>query len=135
MDSTAQRETARTLLANDTFEEGCPTRGILDQVTNRWSTLIVAALTDEPHRFAALHARIGGISQKMLSQNLKALTRAGLVDRAVKPTVPPQVTYSLTPLGEEMSAPLLRLVHWVGAHTDDLQAAQREYDAEAARQA
>jgi DNA-binding HxlR family transcriptional regulator len=121
---------ARSLLLRDTFEEGCPTRSILHQVTNRWSALILAALTDEPHRFAALHTRIEGISQKMLSQNLKALVRAGLVDRSVKATVPPQVTYSLTALGTDMTVPLLMLMQWIGEHTHELIAAQRHHDAQ-----
>lgn len=120
----------RSLLLRDTFEEGCPTRSILHQVTNRWSALILAALTDEPHRFAALHTRIEGIGQKMLSQNLKALVRAGLVDRSVKATVPPQVTYRLTALGTEMSVPLLTLMQWIGEHTHELIVAQRHYDAQ-----
>ena len=65
----------------------------------------------------------------MLSQNLKALVRAGLVDRSVKATVPPQVTYSLTALGIEMTMPLLMLMQWIGEHTHELIAAQRRYDA------
>jgi DNA-binding HxlR family transcriptional regulator len=97
-------------------------------VTNRWSTLILAALTDGPHRFAALHTRVEGISQKMLSQNLKALVRAGLVDRSVKATVPPQVTYRLTSLGEDLSVRLLSLLQWIGGHTGELIEAQRRHD-------
>jgi len=123
------RETARSLLLRDTFEEGCPSRSVLHLVTNRWSTLILAALTDGPHRFAALHRRVEGISQKMLSQNLKALVRAGLVDRSVKAAVPPQVTYQLTPLGEGLAQRLLALMQWIGEHTDDLIAAQQQHDA------
>jgi hypothetical protein len=61
-----------------------------------------------------LHARVGGISQKMLSQNLKALVRAGLVARHVAPTNPPQVTYSLTELGASLAGPLTDLIRWFG---------------------
>lgn len=121
-------ETASRLLATDTFDRNCPTRGIMDQVTNRWATLIVAALMSGPHRFAALHAKVAGISQKMLSQNLKALVRAGLVERSVEPTTPPQVTYSLTELGAGLSGPLTALIHWIGVHTDALLGAQAVYD-------
>jgi DNA-binding HxlR family transcriptional regulator len=129
MTATKKRATARSLLLRDTFEEGCPSRSILYLVTNRWSTLILAALTDGPHRFAALHTRVEGVSQKMLSQNLKALVRAGLVDRSVKPSVPPQVTYSLTPTGDDLSQRLLSLMQWIGEHTDELIAAQQRHDA------
>src|SRR4051794_24864112 len=104
--------TASTLLANDPYDEGCPSRAIMDQVTTRWGKLVIASLIHGPHRFSQLQVRIGGISQKMLSHNLKALVRAGLVDRHVNPTTPPQVTYSLTPLGTSLAMPLTELIHW-----------------------
>jgi DNA-binding HxlR family transcriptional regulator len=81
-----------------------------------------------PHRFAALRDKVAGISEKMLSQTLKQLVRAGLVDRAVAATIPPQVTYSLTSLGSDLATPLCQLIHWIGEHTDELLAAQRSYD-------
>lgn len=123
-----QLESAYRLLAGDTFDSRCATRAIADQVTTRWGTLVIAALITGPHRFSQLHQRVGGISQKMLSQNLKSLARAGLVDRQVEPTTPPQVTYSLTPLGESLAEPLCGLLTWFGAHTDALLEAQRRYD-------
>jgi DNA-binding HxlR family transcriptional regulator len=121
-------QSAYRLLANDTFDSRCATRAIADQVTTRWGTLIIAALITGPHRFSALHQRIGGISQKMLSHNLKSLARSGLVDRHVEPTTPPQVTYSLTELGESLAEPLCGLLSWFGAHTDALLAAQKRHD-------
>ncbi|MEV5807277.1 winged helix-turn-helix transcriptional regulator [Streptomyces parvulus] len=121
-------QTALALLANDTVGANCPSRQILDQVTSRWGTLVLAALVAGPHRFSALRGRVAGISEKMLSQTLKQLVRAGLVDRDVQPTIPPQVTYSLTALGSDLAVPLCRLVSWLGQHTDELLAAQRAYD-------
>ncbi|MDH6121421.1 helix-turn-helix domain-containing protein [Kitasatospora sp. GAS204B] len=125
---TEQVATAARLLAHDTFDNKCPLRPIIDQTTSRWATLIVSALIAGPHRFAQLHARVGGISQKMLSQNLKALARAGLVARQVAPTNPPQVTYSLTELGTSLAGPLTDLIRWFGRHGDELLAAQEHYD-------
>ena len=124
----AQLQSAQRLLADDTRDSRCPTRSVVDQVTTRWGTLIVAALMTGPHRFSALHQRVGGISEKMLSQNLKALVRAGLVDREVEPTTPPQVTYSLTVLGESLAEPLSALLVWFGSHTEEIVAAQRRHD-------
>jgi DNA-binding HxlR family transcriptional regulator len=86
---------------------------------------VLAALVAGPHRFGALRRRVGGISEKMLS---KHLVRAGLVDREVADTVPPEVTYSLTMLGSELATPLCELIHWIGRHNDELLAAQRAYD-------
>ena len=111
------------------FGRACPTRGILDQVTNRWATLILMALSGGPLRFSALAARVEGISEKMLSQNLKALVRAGLVDRTVEATIPPQVTYTLTALGTDLTPMLYQLIHWIREHTDQLLGAQAGFDA------
>ncbi|MFB8240224.1 winged helix-turn-helix transcriptional regulator [Kitasatospora purpeofusca] len=90
----------------------------------------VAALVASPHRFAQLHQRVGGVSQKMLSQNLKALARSGPVDRQVTPANPPQVTCSLTELGVSLAGPLTELIQWFGRHGDELLAAQERYDSQ-----
>ncbi|WP_406211439.1 helix-turn-helix transcriptional regulator [Kitasatospora sp. NBC_01560] len=125
---TQQVATAARLLAHDTFDNKCALRPIMDRTTSRWATLIISALIAGPHRFAELHRRVGGISQKMLSQNLRDLARAGLVDRSVAPTNPPQVTYSLTELGVGLAGPLTELIQWFGRHGDELLAAQEHYD-------
>jgi DNA-binding HxlR family transcriptional regulator len=120
MPSTKEVRVAQRLLADDTFPDNCPTRTVLDRITTRWSTLILAALVLEPHRFAELRRRVEGISEKMLSQNLKTLVEYGLVHREVEATVPPKVTYSLTSLGKDLAVPLCELINWVGRHADDL---------------
>ncbi|MFF1870117.1 helix-turn-helix domain-containing protein [Streptomyces sp. CB03911] len=129
---TQQVATATRLLAHDTFDNRCALRPIMDRTTSRWATLIISALIGGPHRFAQLHQRVGGISQKMLSQNLKALARAGLVGRHVAPTNPPQVTYSLTELGVSLAGPLTELIQWFGRHGGELLAAQEHYDSQQA---
>ncbi|MFI7448552.1 winged helix-turn-helix transcriptional regulator [Nonomuraea sp. NPDC049714] len=111
------------------FDKDCPTRPVMAQVTGRWGALIIAALVPGPMRFSGLHRHIGGISQKMLSQYLKSVVRYGLVERLVEPTVPPQVTYSLTPLGQSLAQQLCALLSWFSANTPALEAAQQRYDA------
>lgn len=133
MDSSEQLRTAATLLADDTFERDCPMRAVMDQATTRWATLVLAALVPEPHRFNALQARVGGISSKMLAQNLRSLERSGLVHREVEPSVPPRVTYSLTELGADLAGPLCTLIHWFGQHAEDVQTAQSVFDADPCR--
>ncbi|WP_345803297.1 helix-turn-helix domain-containing protein [Microbacterium sp. AZCO] len=128
MTETEQLATAHRLLELEAFASTCEFRPIMDQVTSRWAQLIVAALLIEPHRFSALASRIGGISQKMLSQNLKALVRAGLVSRDVVPTIPPQVTYSLTELGTSLAKPMTELIAWFGRHSDQLLQATTAHD-------
>lgn len=114
----------------DVFAADCPVRPIYGDITSRWATLVLTALMTRPHRFSQLAARIGGVSDKMLSQTLRALTRDGLVARAVTPTVPIQVTYDLTDLGRDLVPRVLGLVTWVSDHTDTIRTAQVAYDAD-----
>ncbi|MCS0604071.1 helix-turn-helix transcriptional regulator [Streptomyces sp. LP11] len=116
--------------SQDVFAADCPVRPIFGDITSRWATLVLAALMTRPHRFSELAARIGGVSEKMLSQTLRALTRDGLVSRTVTPTVPIQVTYELTALGTDLMPRLMGLVTWVDHHTGTIQAAQAAYDAD-----
>jgi DNA-binding HxlR family transcriptional regulator len=114
----------------DVFASDCPVRPILDDLTSRWATLVLAALMSRPHRFSQLAARIEGISEKMLSQTLRTLTRNGAVNRIVTPTVPIQVTYELTALGKELTLRLASLVAWIDDHTSTILEAQAAYDAD-----
>jgi DNA-binding HxlR family transcriptional regulator len=113
----------------DVFASDCPVRPILDDLTSRWATLVLAALMSQPHRFSQLAARIEGISEKMLSQTLRTLTRDGAVNRIVTATVPIQVTYELTALGTELTLRLGNLVAWIDDHTTTILEAQAAYDA------
>lgn len=91
-------------LPYDPFSAACPTREILTRIADKWSMLVILALGDGTLRFSALRRRVGGITQKMLTQTLRGLERDGLVTREVFPTVPVTVTYTLTPLGHSLSA-------------------------------
>lgn len=126
MYATLGPQAARTFLAADTFDRDSPTQAVLGHVTNRWASLILAALTEGPYRYSALHHRIGGISQQMLSRNLKSLVGYGLVDRSKQANFPPHVTYTLTARGAELAEPLCALIHRVGAHAHELLQDQAE---------
>lgn len=95
------------------FAASCPTRSVLDHITSRWGSLALVLLLQHPFRFSQLARRIGGVSEKMLAQTLRALERDGFVARTVLPTKPPQVTYSLTPMGEQAATRLHALTAWV----------------------
>lgn len=90
----------------------CPVRTVLDKIGDRWSMLLLMALASQPMRFSALARAVPDISKRMLSQTLRLLEADGFIHREVEPTVPPRVTYSLTPLGESFAGPLLHLVEW-----------------------
>ena len=113
------------------FDQSCPTRTVLDTVADRWTTLIIDLLAAGPQRFGALRRRIGGISQKMLTQTLRTLERDGLVRRTVYATTPPSVEYALTPLGQTLTEPLGALTAWSAQHIADVLSARDAFDARA----
>lgn len=110
----------------------CPVRDVLDQVGDKWSTLIVIMLVEGPQRFAALRRAVPDISQRMLTQTLRDLQRDGLVSRHVFPTKPPSVEYRLTPLGRSLIASLAGLIFWAENNHDAIRAARLSFDKEAA---
>jgi len=91
----------------------CPSRGILSHLTNRWGTLVMVALATGPHRFAELRRKVGGVSERMLSQTLKDLEAEGFVLRTAHQVVPPHVDYELTPLGVQAARHVVALVGWI----------------------
>lgn len=113
----------------DPFQRDCPSRRLLDRIGDRWTVLVIGALQDGPQRFSQIRRRVDGVSQKMLTQTLRALERDGLVTRTVHAEVPPRVEYALTPLGQSLLDPLGRLLDWATAHLAGVEEAQRAYDA------
>ena len=104
----------------DPYRPDCPSRRLLDRIGDRWTVLIIGALDSGPRRFGALAARVGGISQKMLTQTLRSLERDGFVTRTVYPEIPPRVEYELTPLGRSLQVPLHALEQWAVAHMSEV---------------
>jgi len=94
----------------DVMENGCPSREVLEHVTSRWGALTLAALGPEPARFGELRRSIDGISEKMLSQTLKALEADRLVERRVQSTLPPHVDYALTAPGQQVAEAVKTLI-------------------------
>ncbi|MEO8501557.1 MAG: helix-turn-helix domain-containing protein, partial [Vicinamibacteria bacterium] len=88
------------------FDPNCPSRQVLDRIADRWTALVIRALSEGTLRHGELQRRVGGVSQKMLTQTLRSLERDGLVVRKIHSVVPPMVDYSLTPLGHTLIKPL-----------------------------
>ena len=112
-------------MRGDVFDSNCPSRAVLDHVTSKWAVLVLAALRDGPMRFSALRRVIGGVSEKMLAQTLRTLEADAFLRREVAPTTPPQVTYSLSPLGAELTGHLTGLVEWIAVRIPDIEAARK----------
>jgi DNA-binding HxlR family transcriptional regulator len=109
--------------------EGCATvREVLTRVGDKWSVLVIALLGGGTMRFSELQRTIDGISQRMLTLTLRQLERDGLVSRAVYPTVPSRVEYTLTPLGCTLLDPVRGLAAWAEAHRLDIDDARRAFD-------
>ncbi|MCZ7497338.1 helix-turn-helix transcriptional regulator [Agrobacterium tumefaciens] len=104
-------------------------RVILDQIADKWSILIMTALRRGPMRFNALKRDIDGITQKSLTLALRRLERSGIIKRTVIPVSPVAVEYSVTELGGTLVEPFQALFRWAGTHKDDIEEAQRRFDA------
>lgn len=109
-----------------------PVREVPTLVGDRWTTLVLHLLHFGTLRFSVLQRLIKavdevGISRRMLSLNLRALERDGLVARKVITTLPPNVEYSLTPLGQQLWQHVFSLVTWLGANTENILAARAAF--------
>lgn len=118
---TARQRRQTTRDAFEQFFESCPSRQVLDQLSNKWVAICVLTLSEGPMRHAELARAIPSVTQKMLTQTLRALERDGMVHRAVEPTVPVSVTYSLTELGESLLGLLDSVVQWSDRHIDEIE--------------
>ncbi len=108
----------------------CPVRDVIDQVSGKWSSLLLMALGVRPHRFGELKRAVPDISQRMLTQTLRDLQRNGLISRHVFATVPPSVEYRLTAMGESLVPPFMVLAAWANTNHDAIRAARMAFDAQ-----
>ncbi|TQS21798.1 helix-turn-helix domain-containing protein [Microbispora sp. KK1-11] len=106
----------------------CPSRKLLDTLSDKWVSLALTALARGPLRYSELARTIAGVSQKMLTQTLRTMERDGLVSRTVTPAVPVRVDYRLTPLGEDLMPLLEAIKRWAEIHMEDVEAAREAYD-------
>lgn len=114
--------------AYDAFLADCPTRKLLDRISDKWVGLVLAALADGPMRYNDLARKIAGVSQKMLTQTLRSLERDGIVSRTVTPAVPVRVDYDLTPLGRTLLPVMRAIKSWAEEYIEKVESARRQYD-------
>ena len=103
-------------------------REILGFIGDKWSVLIIVILNDEPRRFNELKSSIDGISQRMLTRNLRTLERSGILSRTVEASVPPSVHYALTPLGKTLIKPVQMIAEWAYENHQTIQKSHKAYD-------
>ncbi|WP_024560814.1 winged helix-turn-helix transcriptional regulator [Franconibacter pulveris 601] len=113
---------------NNCLKDIGKTRPVLENITNKWSILILTVLCTEPCRFNEIRRRLNGITHKALADALKRLERNGLVNRQVLPTSPVRVEYSITPLAQSLQQPFAALTNWALEFGPAMELAQIEYD-------
>ncbi len=82
----------------------------MDLLSGKWKCLMLWHLNEGTKRYKELERIVPGVSQKMLTQQLRELEKDGLISRTVYPEVPPRVEYSLTDLGQS-AFPILKMMH------------------------
>ncbi len=105
-----------------------PARYLLERISGKWFSLIVYALGDGPRRHGELLLMIEGVSQKVLTQTLRAIERDGLITRREVDRMPRHVEYELTPLGRSLARLQRELCHWAIEHVPEIQRANATHD-------
>ena len=134
--TTAAQKRAQAKVEYDAFLAVCPSRKLLDRISDKWVALILAALGSGPEcageprpmRYSELSRLLAGVSQKMLTQTLRSLECDGLLSRTVVPTVPVTVSYELTELGLSLHQMMRGLKTWAETHMDDVLPSRAMHD-------
>ena len=90
----------------------CPVETTLTLISDKWKVLILRDLLPGTRRFGELKRSLGGVSQKVLTAQLRQMEESGLLTRTVYPEVPPRVEYTLTELGASLRPVLEALRDW-----------------------
>ncbi|AYM14796.1 hypothetical protein At1D1108_51700 (plasmid) [Agrobacterium tumefaciens] len=121
-------------MTNKIVSEGEPTApdcralaDVLARVGDKWTIMVVGALSNGPMRYNAIGRLIDGISQRMLTLTLKGLEQDGLVTRTIYPTIPPRVDYELTELGRTLLQPIMALFEWAKQHQPSMMEARAKF--------
>lgn len=90
----------------------CPVATTVQLIGSKWKLLILRNLFMRPWRFNELRKDLEGISQKVLTDSLRAMEEDGIITRTVYAEVPPRVEYALSPLGESIKPILDAMEQW-----------------------
>lgn len=102
---------------------------VIGRVADKWTMIVLEVLAEHgEQRFSAVARAAGGISQKMLTQTLRAMERDGLVVRTIHPVIPPRVDYRLTDLGASLSEAFCGVWVWAARNVDRIEAARARFD-------
>lgn len=96
--------------------DGCPVEAALEQIAGKWKGLILYHLLDDTLRFNELSRRVGDVTQRSLTKQLREMEADGIVHRKVYAVVPPRVDYSLTEKGQQLRGVIEALHAWGQEH-------------------
>ncbi len=99
----------------------CPVETILNLIGSKWKVLILRDLMSGTKRFGELRRSIGGVSQKVLTSQLREMEADGLLIRTVYAEVPPRVEYTLTEVGESLRPVLRSMSDWGSQYKQDFE--------------
>jgi DNA-binding HxlR family transcriptional regulator len=95
---------------------GCPIQATSNIISGKWKVLILWHLSFQSYRFSELRDLLPGVSEKVLTAQLRELERDGLILRTSAQTVPPRVDYRLSPAGNELIPIMEQMCDWAGIH-------------------
>ena len=110
------------------FLETCPSRQLLDRLSDKWVGLVIQSLRRGPRRYSEIARTVAGVSQKMLTQTLRGLERDGLVSRSVTASVPVRVDYELTDLGRSLLPVMTAVSTWAERHMGEVREHREVFD-------
>lgn len=113
MDTVTSTDTSQSARFRDYgCNDGCPVEGALEQIAGKWKGLIIYQLLNGTLRFNELARRVGNVTQRSLTKQLRELEADGILHREVFAVVPPRVEYSLTEKGRALGPVVLALRNW-----------------------
>ena len=116
-------------MAWNVFDPNCPTRALLNRIGDKWTVLVVSALSDGPLHFGELKRAIGGVAPKVLTSVLRSLERDGIITRRVYTASPIRVEYDLTALGSSLLTAVEYLREWAEENMTKVAKAHVRYGA------
>lgn len=112
----------------DALLPSCPSRSILARIGQKWTVLAIVALREEPLRFGDIRRRIHGVSDKMLTQTLRAMERDGLVQRYAYDQRQQRVEYGLSPLAQSVLPIVTELKQWAERSSGIIESSNQAFD-------
>lgn len=105
----------------DGLQHACPVEVTLDVIGGKWKGVIIYHLLNDTRRFNEFRRLVPGISQRMLTLQLRELENDGIIHREVYNVIPPKVEYSLTQFGQTLSNIIIQMREWGEIYAEQVQ--------------